>query len=79
MSSGTLAFSMLLVYHAGTRQLFVACDFGLAPDTDRFRGAADFRYVVFRFDPKWGFRAAWAKLQRVFPDYFLGQRRRLEP
>ena len=59
-----------LVYHAGTRQLFVACDFGLVPDTDRFPGAADFRFVLFRFDPKWGFRAGWAKLQGVFPDYF---------
>ena len=59
-----------LVYHAGTRQLFVACDFGLAPDTDRFPGAAGFRFVLFRFDPRWGFRAGWAKLQGVFPDYF---------
>ena len=59
-----------LVYHAGTRQLFVACDFGLVPETERFPGAADFRFVLFRFEPKWGFRAGWAKLQSVFPDYF---------
>jgi hypothetical protein len=59
-----------LVYHAGTRQFFVACDFGLVPDSDRSPGAADFRFVLFRFDPKWGWRAAWAKLQHIFPDYF---------
>jgi hypothetical protein len=59
-----------LVYHAGTRQLFVACDFGLVPETEHFPGAADFRFVLFRFDPRWGFRAGWAKLQAVFPDYF---------
>lgn len=59
-----------LVYHAGTRQLFVACDFGLVPETERFPGAADFRFVLFRFEPRWGFRAAWGKLQEVFPDYF---------
>jgi hypothetical protein len=59
-----------LFYHAGTRQLLVACDFGLVPETDRFPGAADFRFVLFRFDPKWGFRAGWAKLQAVFPEYF---------
>ena len=59
-----------LVYHAGTRQLFVACDFGLVPETDQFPGAADFRFVLFLFEPKWGFRAGWAKLQSVFPDYF---------
>lgn len=50
--------------------MFIACDFGLVPDTDRFSGAADFRFVLFRFEPKWGFRAGWAKLQSVFPDYF---------
>ena len=59
-----------LVYHAGTQQLFVACDFGLTQDTEQFPGAADFRFVLYRFDPTWGFRAGWAKLQRIFPDYF---------
>jgi len=58
------------VYHAGTRQLFVACDFGLVPETERFPGAADFRFVLFRFEPRWGFRAAWAKFQEVFPEYY---------
>ncbi len=59
-----------LVYHPGTRQLFVACDFGLVRDTDRFPGAADFRFVLFRFNARWGFRAGWAKFQEIFPDYF---------
>jgi hypothetical protein len=59
-----------LVYHPGTRQLLVACDFGLVPETERFPGAADFRFILFRFDAKWGFRSAWARLQEIFPDYF---------
>ena len=59
-----------LVYHPGTRQLFVACDLGLVPDTEQFPGAANFRFVLFRSDAKWGFRAAWEKLQQIFPDYF---------
>jgi len=59
-----------LGYHAGTRQLYIAYDFGLAPETERFPGAADFRFVLFRFDARWGFRAAFEKLMAVFPDYF---------
>ena len=59
-----------LGYHAGTRQLYMAYDFGLAPETERFSGAADFRFVLFRFEPRWGFRAAFDKLMAIFPDYF---------
>ncbi len=59
-----------LGYHAGTRQLYIAYDFGLAPETERFPGAAGFRFVLFRFDPQWGFRAAFEKLMAIFPDYF---------
>ena len=62
-----------LGYHAGTRQLYIAYDFGLAPETERFPGAADFRFVLFRFDPRWGFRAAFEKLMRIFPDYFYAR------
>ncbi len=58
-------------YHAGLKTLFLAYDFGLAPDTARFPSAADFRLVVFRFDPRWGFRAAWQKFMEIFPDQFV--------
>lgn len=56
--------------HAGTRQFFLAFDFGLVPETDLFPGAARFRFVLFRFAPEWGFRAAWRKLMDLFPDHF---------
>ena len=59
-----------LVYHAGTRQLFIAYDFGLAKDTARFPSAANFRFVVYRFDPRWGFRAALQKYYDLFPQHF---------
>ncbi|HEY5910448.1 MAG TPA: hypothetical protein VJA21_07565, partial [Verrucomicrobiae bacterium] len=59
-----------LAYHPGTKQFFIAFDFGLVPDTRRFPGAADFRFVIFRFDPEWGFRAAFQKYTRIFPEYF---------
>jgi len=60
-----------LVYHAATQQFFIAFDFGLVPDTERLPGAARFRFVLYRFDPAWGFRAAWQKLVEIFPEYFL--------
>ena len=59
-----------LAYHAGTRQFFVAWDFGLVPETRNFPSAADFRFVLFRFDPEWGFRNALQKYIELFPKYF---------
>jgi hypothetical protein len=60
-----------LVYHAGTRQFFIAYDFGLGQETARFPGSADFRFVLFRFDPRWGFRAALQKFYDIFPNQFV--------
>ena len=59
-----------LVCHAGTKQFFIAYDWGIVPDTERFPRAAEFRFVFYRFDPQWGFRAAFQKLRQIFPDYF---------
>jgi hypothetical protein len=58
-------------YHAGTRQLLIAYDFGLVKETRRFPSAAEFRFVLYRFDPRWGFRAAFSKLVDLFPAYFM--------
>jgi len=59
-----------LGYHPGTKQLFIAYDFGLAPETERFPSSAEFRFILYRFDPRWGFRAAFQKLIEIFPEYF---------
>jgi hypothetical protein len=59
-----------LVYHAGTRQFFIAYDFGLTKDTARFPSSAGFRFVLYRFDPRWGFRAALQKYYDLFPQQF---------
>ena len=59
-----------LVYHAGTRQFFIAYDFGLTKDTARFPGSAGFRFVLYHFDPRWGFRAALQKYYDLFPQQF---------
>jgi hypothetical protein len=60
-----------LAYDAGTKQLLIAYDFGLAKETARFSGSADFRFILYRFDPHWGFRAAFRKLTKIFPQYFI--------
>ncbi|MCS6862331.1 MAG: hypothetical protein NZT92_18670, partial [Abditibacteriales bacterium] len=60
-----------LTYHAGTKQLFIAYDFGLVKESERFPSGADFRFVLYRFDPRWGFRSAFQKLVQLFPDYFV--------
>ena len=60
-----------LVYHAGTRQFFIAYDFGLAPESEPFPSSADFRFVIYRFDPRWGFRAALQKYYELFPQHFV--------
>ena len=58
-------------YHAGTKQLFIAYDFGLVPETERFPSSADFRFLLYRFEPPWGFRAAFAKLTQIDREYFV--------
>ncbi len=59
-----------LVYHAGTKQFFIAYDFGLTQGTARFPSSADFRFVLYCFDPRWGFRAALQKYYDLFPQHF---------
>lgn len=60
-----------LLYHAGTKQLLIVYDFGLVQETEQFPSSADFRFVLYRFEPAWGFRAAFEKLMEIFPDYFV--------
>ncbi len=58
-----------LSYHAGTRQLCAAMDVALLGGEPPLDGAA-FRFKVYRFDGRWGFRAALEKLYRLFPASF---------
>lgn len=59
-------------YSAGTAELYIAYDFGLAPE----RSHADFRFCVFEFDAEWGFRAALERLYGIFPGHFEKRIRR---
>jgi hypothetical protein len=58
-------------YHAGTKQLMIAYDLGLVAETERFPHSADFQFVIYRFEPRWGFRAAFQKLTELFPEQFV--------
>jgi len=53
-------------YNAGTRELFLAYDIGLAPE----KPSATLRFCKFRFDPKWQFRGALARFYELFPEQF---------
>lgn len=57
-------------YHAGTRMLYLAYDFALVPETKNFPRGADFSFVFYRFDARWGFRSAFDRYCRIFPNYF---------
>ncbi len=53
-------------YNAGTGELFLAYDVGLAPE----KPTARVRFCRFTFDPQWGFRAALARYYEIFPEAF---------
>jgi hypothetical protein len=53
-------------YNAGTKELFLAYDIGLAKE----KPSAHVRFCKFTFDPNWGFRAALGRYYEAFPDCF---------
>lgn len=53
-------------YNAGTRELFVAFDLGLAPE----KPSAHVRFCRFAFDPAWAFRGALDRYYGLFPESF---------
>ena len=65
-----------LVYNSALRQFFIAYDFGLVPETTPRPGLASFRFVIYTFQPQWGFRAALQKYYEIFPRHFTKRVRR---
>jgi len=53
-------------YNAGTGELFLAYDLGLAPE----KPAARVRFCRYAFDAAWGFRSALARYYAIFPEAF---------
>ena len=72
----TLAYPMdrpavaRFAYNSVTRQFFVAYELGLTPRTLTHPGRADVRFLLYQHDPAWGFREAFAKYVRIFPQFF---------
>jgi len=60
-----------LVYHAGLHQFFVAYDLGLSATKDARPASVAVHFVVYRFDPRWGFRAALQRYYEIFPEQFI--------
>jgi hypothetical protein len=58
-------------YHAGLKRLFITFDYGLSPETAAFPGSANFRFVLYQFDGRQGFRGALQKYMDIFPEYFV--------
>jgi len=60
-----------LYYRVGcqplTRELFLACDIGLAPE----KPTAAFRFCVFDFEAADGFRGALSRYYEIYPDAFV--------
>ena len=68
-----------LVANPITRQLYIAFDLGLSPQTDKFPSQAWVEIVLYRTrpgDPRWGFRSALQGFYDRFPTHFS---RRLAP
>ncbi|NOY81507.1 MAG: hypothetical protein GXP31_10950 [Kiritimatiellaeota bacterium] len=55
-----------IAYNAGTQQLFTGFDFALTPATKKFPNRAEFAFVVYRNDARWGLRAAIEKYNRIY-------------
>jgi len=50
--------------------LYIAYDFGLCHDVEAFPGKASFKFIIYSFDPRWGFRAALQKYYDIYPRFF---------
>ena len=72
----TLPGQFRIGYDAARRELAIRYDFALVPDTETFPSAAEFIFRVFRSDPAWGFRGAWAKYMALFPAEFAVRARK---
>jgi len=57
-------------YNSQTSQYYVACELGLTGETRPNPGRADVQLLLYQHDPAWGFRAAFEKYARIYPQWF---------
>lgn len=60
-----------IAYDGQTRCFTLDFDFGLSPLTKAFPSRADFSFVLYTADPRWGMRSATAAYYKLFPDAFV--------
>jgi len=68
--------AMRLIHNPVTNQFYAAFDLGLSLQTEKFPSRAWVDLVIYRFDGKWGFRAAAQGYYDRFPEAFT---RRIPP
>jgi len=59
-----------LDYNGSTKQLLITLELGLSPDTANFPSAANFGFVIYGFDGEQGFRGAYDKYMKLFPEFY---------
>ena len=57
-------------YDADSKELYAAVDLGLSAATEKFASEGSFSFVLYRCDPKWGFRSALQRYYELFPQCF---------
>lgn len=67
---------MRLVHNPATNQFYAAFDLGISPQTSKFPSRASVDLTLYRFDGRWGFRAATQGYYDRFPKFFT---RRIPP
>jgi len=58
-----------LAYDAATGRYLARFHLGIDPAASKLAGQASFAVELYRFDPKWGFRAAMEKYARLHPEW----------
>jgi hypothetical protein len=67
-----------ICYERG-KGFFVNYEFGLTRDAAKLPGRADFRFVICRIDPQWGFRSEARRYYDIFPQFFVKRMERPGP
>lgn len=59
-----------MAYNLDNKLYYIAFDLGLSPETIKFPNQAKFSFVIYKSDPKWGFRSAIKKYYDLYPQLF---------
>ena len=60
-----------VAYDHAARQLKVRFYLGLSQETEKFPGKADFSFILYRHDPRWGLRATAKRFYGFYPEHFV--------